>query len=189
MMNYTLPANIPLGLPQADAPHARRALELFQNGCQCAQATFCAFEDVTGLPHDTCKALSASFGGGVARIRGGCGALSGMLMAAGLLLYPTFPKESAKDDHYRLTQYLCARFKERMSSIYCRDLMHLPGTVEEPISAKRTAQFYADRPCAHAVVIATEILDDVLQMQQRGELAEKLTDAACVVVTWWSSSE
>ena len=183
MMSYTLPANIPLGLPQADTPHARRALELFQNGCQCAQATFCAFEDVTGLPHDTCKALSASFGGGVARIRGGCGALSGMLMAAGVLLYPTFPKESAKDDHYRLTQYLCARFKERMSSIYCRDLMRLPGTVEEPISTKRTAQFYTDRPCACAIVAAAEILDEVLQMSKNGTLAAVLTEEAATATT------
>ena len=183
MMNYTLPKNIPLGLPQADAPHARRALELFQNGCQCAQAIFCAFEDITALPHDTCMALAASFGGGVSRIRGGCGALSGILMAAGVLLYPTFPKESAKDDHYRLTQYLAARFKERMTSIYCRDPLQLPGTVEMPISSKRTAQFYADRPCAAAIVAAAEILDDVLQMHRRGELAEVLSDAACAETT------
>ena len=182
-MTYKLPTVIPTGLPETNSSHAQAALAHFQNGCQCAQATFCAFEDVTALPHDTCLALAASFGGGVARIRGGCGALSGVLMAAGVLLYPTFPKESAKDDHYRLTQYIAARFKERMSSIYCRELLRLPGTVEPPISTKRTAQFYADRPCATAIVAAAEILDDVLHMQQTGTLAQQLTDDACVKTT------
>ena len=183
MSPYSLPCASPTGLPQTDSPHAQKALIHFQSGCQCAQATFCAFEDVTGLPHDICMALAASFGGGVSRIRGGCGALSGIFLAAGVLFYPTFPQESAKDDHYRLTQYLAARFKSRMTSIYCRDLLGLPDAVQPPVSTKRTEQFFADRPCAAAIVAAAEILDDVLQMAKEGKLSACLEDQACAQTT------
>ena len=182
-MHYTPNPTISYGIPETDSPHARAALHYFTSGCQCAQASFCAFEDMTALPHDVCMALAASFGGGVSRIRGGCGALSGVLMAAGLLLYPTFPKESAKDDHYRLTQYIAARFKERMRSIYCRDLLGLPNAVQTPVSTKRSDPFYADRPCAAAIVAAAEILDDVLQMAKDGSLYAVLTEDACRTTT------
>ena len=182
-MNFSLPSTIPTGLPATNSPHARAAMAHFENGCQCAQATLCAFEDLTGLSHDTSMALAASFGGGVSRIRGGCGALSGMLMAAGLLLYPTFPPESAKDDHYRLTQYLAARFKARMSSIYCRDLLGLPNAVQPPVSTKRTEAFYADRPCATAIVAAVEILEDALRLSADGSLAALLSAEACAKTT------
>ena len=182
-MAYTLPQSIPVGMPTTDSPHALAALSHFEAGAQCAQATLCAFSDLTGLPVAQSMALAASFGGGVSRIRGGCGALSGVLMAAGLLLYPTFPAECAKDDHYRLTQYIAARFKQRMGSIYCYRLLSLPYAVQPPVSTKRTAHFLADRPCAHAIVAAVEILEDVLQMSRKGTLAAHLTDEACAETT------
>jgi C_GCAxxG_C_C family probable redox protein len=182
-VTYTPVNTIPTGLPETGSPHARAALSHFQNGCQCAQATLCAFEDLTGLSHDTCMALAASFGGGVSRIRGGCGALSGILMAAGLLLYPSFPAQSAKDDHYRLTQYLAARFKERMRSIYCHELLGLPRAVQPPVSTKRTHDFYTDRPCACAIVAAAEILEDVLRLAREGQLAACLREEACAQTT------
>ncbi len=182
-MEYTLPLSVPIGLPHTDSPRARAAISAFESGCQCAQAAFCAFEDLIALPHETCLALSASFGGGVSRIRGGCGALSGILMAAGVLFYPTFPKQSAKDDHYRLTQYIAARFKSRMRSIYCRELLGLPPVVQAPVSAKRNEAYYADRPCAAAIVAAVEILEDVLHMQKSGTLAACLDDESCAKTT------
>ncbi|MBO5859485.1 MAG: C-GCAxxG-C-C family protein, partial [Clostridia bacterium] len=41
-----------------------KAKELFENGYNCAQAVFCAFEDVTGMEHETALRFSAGFGGG-----------------------------------------------------------------------------------------------------------------------------
>ena len=36
-----------------------KAKELFENGCNCAQAVFCAFEDITGFEHETALRFSA----------------------------------------------------------------------------------------------------------------------------------
>jgi hypothetical protein len=104
-------------------------------------------------------------------------------MAAGVLLYPSFATETAKDDHYRLTQYIAARFRERMGSLYCHQLLSLPPVAQIPRSTERSAQFYEQRPCASAIVAAAEILEDVLQMAKDGTLAVHLTDEACAATT------
>ena len=51
----------------------------------CAQAVVVAFSDLTGLDEAFSAKLSCSFGGGMGRMREVCGAVSGMLMVAGLL--------------------------------------------------------------------------------------------------------
>ena len=65
--------------------HAEYAAELFIGGCNCAQAIVVAFQDVTGLSRTFSARMSSSFGGGMGRMREVCGAVSGMLMVAGLL--------------------------------------------------------------------------------------------------------
>ena len=138
--------------------HQQRALELFEGGCQCAQAVFVSLCDETGLSEQDALALSASFGGGIGRMRETCGALCGLLMALGATL-GRFDRGdgAAKDRHYRLTQYACARFKERNGSVYCYELLGIPHAAQLPISAPRTEKFYHERPCVDAVLSAAAI--------------------------------
>ena len=81
--------------------HEEQAKALFMDGCNCAQAAFCAFCDVTGLEKELAMRLSSSFGGGMGRLREVCGALSGIFMAAGILYgYDDLTDKSLKTDHY-----------------------------------------------------------------------------------------
>lgn len=57
--------------------HEEKAQALFLEGCNCAQAVFAAFCDVTGFSRQEAMRLASSFGGGVGRMREICGALSG----------------------------------------------------------------------------------------------------------------
>ncbi len=80
--------------------HGAKAEELFRQGYNCAQAVAVAFCDVTGLEPDFAARMASSFGGGLGRQREVCGAVSGMLMAAGLLYgYDTPGDENAKRAH------------------------------------------------------------------------------------------
>ena len=65
--------------------HGLKAAELFLRGYNCAQAVVVAFGDVTGLEEKYAARLISSFGGGMGRMREVCGAVSGMLLVAGLL--------------------------------------------------------------------------------------------------------
>ena len=57
----------------------------FLAGMNCAQAVLCAFADRCGLDRNTAMKLASGFGGGIARQREVCGAITGMCMAADLI--------------------------------------------------------------------------------------------------------
>ena len=65
--------------------HAEEAKRLFLEGYNCAQAVFCAFCDLTGVDVDAAARMASSFGGGMGRLREVCGAVSGALLALGML--------------------------------------------------------------------------------------------------------
>lgn len=141
--------------------HGLKAAELFVQGYNCAQAVAVAFCDVTGLTPDFSARMASSFGGGMGRMREVCGAVSGMLMVAGLLYgYDTPGDDVSKKTHYTLVQALAGTFREEVGSIVCREILKNPPS--DPSPTPRTAEFYAKRPCARMVVTASRILDEYI---------------------------
>ena len=102
------------------------------------------------------------FGGGMGRMREVCGAVSGMLMVAGLLYGYDDPGENDvnKKAHYRLVQTLAGQFREEIGSIICREILSNPPS--DPNPTPRTAEFYKTRPCVRMVMTAAGILDDYI---------------------------
>ncbi len=164
--------------------HQDRALALFEGGCQCAQSVLVALCDETGLSEDEALALSASFGGGIGRMRETCGALCGLLIALGATL-GHFPQGdgAAKDRHYRLTQYAAARFKEKCGSVYCYELLGIPHAVQLPASMPRNEKFYHERPCINAVLSAVAVFDEIIAAHRDVTLEDRITPEAAVATT------
>ena len=106
------------------------------------------------------------------RLREACGAFSGMLLVAGLLYgYDDVESPALKSAHYKRVQELAARFKEATrsataeeGSIVCRELLGLSkGENSGGEPTKRTAEFYAKRPCKEIIGKAAEILDRYIE--------------------------
>jgi len=70
-----------------------KAVSLFKEGYNCSQSVFAAYADRYGIDKEMALKLSASFGGGMGRMREVCGAVSGMLMVAGLEIGATEGKD------------------------------------------------------------------------------------------------
>ena len=144
--------------------HQEKAVALFKEGFNCAQAVFAAYSEELGIDTETALKLSSSFGGGMGRMREVCGAVSGMFMAAGLKYGYSDPKDmKAKADHYKLIRNLAHRFKEQNGSIICKDLLGLLKSEGTPVPAKRTADYYKKRPCVDLVRDAAKILDEYME--------------------------
>lgn len=143
--------------------HSIKAAELFLNGSNCAQAVAVAFCDVTGLEPGFAARMASSFGGGMGRMREVCGAVSGMLMVAGLLYGYEDPGQGDcnKKAHYAMVQELAAQFRQETGSIICREILKNPPT--DPNPTPRTAEFYKVRPCARMVMAAARILDEYME--------------------------
>ena len=62
----------------------QKAVELFKSGYNCSQSVVAAFADMYGFTQEQAVRMSASFGGGIGRMRETCGAACGMFLIAGL---------------------------------------------------------------------------------------------------------
>ena len=142
--------------------HGIYAAELFLKGYNCAQSVMVAFCDVTGLEKDFAARMASSFGGGMGRMREVCGAVSGMLMVAGLLYgYEDPGDDVSKKAHYTLVQELSRQFREEVGSIVCREILKNPPS--DPTPSPRTEEYYKKRPCARMVYLAASILDRYIE--------------------------
>ncbi len=143
--------------------HAKIARDNFLDGYNCAQAVFCAFEDVTGIDHETALKLSSSFGGGIGKLREVCGAFSGAAAVLGALYgYTDVGDQKKKVAHYALVQELAERFKAEHGTVICRELLAGVKTSKSSSPEERTPEYYKERPCAAFVVTASEILDEII---------------------------
>ena len=138
--------------------HGMKAAELFLGGYNCAQAVVVAFHEELGMTEAQAARMASSFGGGMGRMREVCGAVSGMLLVAGILYgYDTPGDDVSKKRHYTLVQQLAGQFREEVGSIVCREILKNPPS--DPNPTPRTAEFYKTRPCARMVLLAGNILD------------------------------
>ena len=146
--------------------HSQLAKKNFESGCNCAQAVLLAFSDLTGLDEGTAMKLSASFGGGLGKLREVCGAVSGAFMAAGMIYADDhIPTQEAKAAHYEKIRNLATRFKEENGSYLCRELLDGVPVSKDAAPEERTEQYYKKRPCGELCAIAAQLLDDLLASQ------------------------
>lgn len=127
------------------------AVELFMEGYGCCQSVVAAFADLYGMDRETALKVGAGFGGGVGRMRMMCGAVSGLVILAGLETGQTSGEGSspartdsgstsrtqpdsgsnatlirtAKTECYRLVQSLLEKFRQANGSIICAELLGL----------------------------------------------------------------
>ncbi|MED9822191.1 MAG: C-GCAxxG-C-C family protein [Christensenellales bacterium] len=141
--------------------HTQKARDLFLSGCSCSQAVFAAFADDFGMDTDTALRLASSFGGGMGGMRETCGAVTGMLMVAGLKWgYSDVSRLDLKTAHYTRVRSLIERFQAEHHTIVCRDLLAHLGTLKQAPSA-RTEAYYKERPCVLFVETAARLLDEM----------------------------
>ena len=143
------------------------AVSLFKEGFNCSQSVVVAFADKYGFTREQALKMSASFGGGIGRMRETCGAACGLFLLAGL---ETGSTEGADRDgkaaNYALVQELAEEFKQRNGALRCADLLGL--SKKEPVVSTpeaRTDQYYAKRPCVKMVEEAARIWCEYLQKQ------------------------
>ena len=148
-----------------NAERIEKAVALFKEGFNCSQSVVAAFADQYGFTHEQALRMSASFGGGIGRMRETCGAACGLFMLAGL---ETGAVEGADRDgkarNYAVVQELAEEFKRRNGALKCADLLGL--SKKEPVVSTpeaRTAQYYAKRPCVKMVEEAARIWCEYLE--------------------------
>lgn len=150
-----------------------KAVENFMSGYGCCQSVFAVFADIYGMSDIQAKSLAAGFGGGVGRLRMMCGAVSALVMLAGLSDGQTEGDDRAGKAHcYKVVQELLEQFKLRNGSVICAELLGLlgqPKAVGSYVPDERNAEYYAKRPCAAKVESAARIFQEYLDRKAKTE--------------------
>ena len=110
-----------------------QALEYFRNGFNCAQAVFVVFAKELGIPEEQALKIAGGFGGGMGRLQGTCGAVTGAYMVIGLKHGKTIGDEGneKREKTYALVKNFDSEFKKMFSTTCCRDLLQCDLNTEE----------------------------------------------------------
>jgi C_GCAxxG_C_C family probable redox protein len=135
----------------------------FKQGFSCSQAILSTFGEQFGLDREVALKLAAGFGGGMGRMAGTCGAVTGGFMVLGLKYGATSAEDrQAKELTYEKVREFAARFSERYGSSECREL--LGYDINSPVEY----QIVKDKElistlCPNYVRDAAEILQEMLR--------------------------
>ncbi|MBO5286077.1 MAG: C_GCAxxG_C_C family protein [Clostridia bacterium] len=134
---------------------AEIAKNYFLEGYNCSQAVALAFMDELNLSKDDIAALTIGLGGGLARLRLTCGAVSAMAIVISYVKC----KNLSKLDAYTIIQKACKEFTDEVGTLICGELLEgvpvKPGIAPE----ERTPEYYKKRPCAELVALAASIAE------------------------------
>lgn len=147
-----------------------RAVDNFMNGYGCCQSVVAAFADLYGLDATMAKRIGAGFGGGVGRLRMMCGAVSGIVVLAGLDSGQTEGDDrEGKSACYKVVQDLLGKSKAQNGSLICAELLGLKGhekAISSYVASERTAEYYKTRPCVAQVESAARVFVAYLETKK-----------------------
>ena len=99
--------------PEAADACVAQAVAYFKSGYNCSQSVVAAFAPYYGFTEEQAFKMSASFGGGIGRMRQTCGAACGMFLLAGLDCGSTDGADNAAKSHnYAVVQQLARAFEQ-----------------------------------------------------------------------------
>lgn len=139
-----------------------QAVTDFEQGFACSQAVLSAFALDLGLDRDLALRLASGFGGGMGRMGGTCGAVTGALMVLGLRYGNTDAADTAaKERAYDVVRAFADQFQARNGSIVCRELLGYDISRPDARQRARDEGLFTTL-CPRLVRDAAEILEALL---------------------------
>ncbi len=144
-----------IGLGRGIANEVDRAVMLFGSSFNCAEAVLSVLcERMEKLGRSCGRAVpsvATGFGGGIGRSSGTCGALSGVVMTVGLMVWRRRADDlERKYRVYDLVSRMIGEFERAFGSSSCKDLIRIDLRVEEERFRFRS-QKVQDKVCSKFV--------------------------------------
>jgi C_GCAxxG_C_C family probable redox protein len=131
-------------------------------GFSCAQALLAVYGPELGLDRETALKVAGGFGGGMGRMAGACGAVTGAFMVIGLLHGMTKKGDlQQKEISYEHIRKFAGKFRERNRTLVCRELMGVDVSTPEGFAEAKEKNI-ARTVCPKYVRDAAEILEEML---------------------------
>lgn len=141
------------------------AEQMFLANYNCAQSTLAGVLSAKGRAYEDRVRLAGAFGAGIAQTGGMCGAITGVLMAFGLLIQQKEDIGAWKAEVADISKEYIRRFSSEFSETNCSALAGCDMTV----AANRKAfhdEGGRDRICTPMVKIGVEIALEILKTRK-----------------------
>lgn len=139
---------------------SEKAVQLFNEGYNCAQAVFLAFSDKLNISEEAAKGAAAAFGGGMGRKGYVCGAVTGALMVLGM---KNGGAKENKEKNYADVVKFWDIFTEHHASVICLKLLECNLSTPEGLKVFKEKNLHV-KVCANLVKDAVEILEKDFQL-------------------------
>jgi C_GCAxxG_C_C family probable redox protein len=139
-----------------------RTLALFKEGLNCTQALLSTYGPGFGLDRENALKVAGAFGSGMG-MGETCGSVTGALMVLGLKHTRVKGMDYfSKEETYDIAAEFITRFRERNSTIVCRELLGCDVTTRDGLREARKEKHFKKR-CPKFVQDAAEILEEMLK--------------------------
>ena len=146
------------------AHYNHRALDCFNSGMNCAQAVLAAFSDDLNFDNLLAMQISSGFGGGMGRLQGTCGAVTGAFMVLGIYTSGKYSDIDERKDLLNVyIQELNARFTAIHSTSNCAKLLGIDLKTPEGRQTMQD-QNLSQRICCKCISDSVDILADIIKL-------------------------
>lgn len=142
-----------------------KALTYYSSGFNCAQSVIVSFADIMNIDEETALRLASGFGGGMGRMQGTCGAVTGAFMVIGYLRgkYKQGDEE-AKEITNHLIQDFSKEFNQIHGSINCKALISYDLNTPEGRKDANIDDVF-NKKCSFFVKSAVELLENIIHKE------------------------
>ncbi len=136
-----------------------RGRELFEGGLFCAEAVVKTIAERHGLNSELVPKMATGFCSGMARTGGPCGAMTGAVMALGLVLGRDDAEQSVEET-YAAVRVMMEGFEERFGSTNCRELLGVD--LDTPEGQQNFGEQKLGLKCVEYTGAAVGLVEEVL---------------------------
>lgn len=141
-----------------------QAVSCFNEGYRCSQAILSTYGPEFGLNKELSLKISGPFGGGIGRRGETCGAVIGAIMVIGLKYGNANPNDAeTKEKIYIYVNKIVEKFKERNSSILCKELLGCDVSTQEGRELAKSENRFNNR-CPGFVRDVAKIIKEILEL-------------------------
>jgi C_GCAxxG_C_C family probable redox protein len=142
----------------------KEAQDKFEHQFNCAQSVFAPFAKRLGMDVDLAMKLATPFGGGMGHAGQVCGAVSGGLLAIGLVKGISVYDKEKKDACYALAQVFQERFIDLHGDVTCPGLLGLDIGDPEQLQQVRDENLFHSL-CPVFVRDAAQLVGELLEIE------------------------
>jgi C_GCAxxG_C_C family probable redox protein len=139
-----------------------KAIDQFRSGLNCAQAVLNAYTDHFKVDKTMAMSIACGFGGGMGRLQGTCGAVTGAFMVMGLHNCQKYTDtKERKEKTYTMIQEFDRRFRNINGTLDCRELLKVDLKTEEGHQYWKENNL-SEKVCEKCIGDAIKIMEEIM---------------------------